>query len=506
MDNSLIIGGKEIEKAPFTGKSQFYPGYHFTTSGAGALEVALAIGNARAAEHCSPAEGRECLKRAAGLFTYTQESLEHTVVLTGMPIRLVEDLYRQIPHILGELPGGLEKRFKSFGPGGIGLLEDLGAGRYKVLRRRAGFCYAVTPGSDPRAAALVAANLVALGIPFVLRASSRDAAASLTLKALLEAGLDPAFCSLIYLDPADPESNKLHFKLVDSATILWTFGAEAVIDPTLRYESHGPSNSLNLDGLEIDPTDPASLPAALSQISTHSLEQRLLQTEELQDHFTGKTILRHTAGNCAAILYESLSAPLQPALYTSLGYPIVCTALRTMMAVEADRLPGQLAEYLAALKCGDPLDPETQVGYINPRYLDQVEQLVQAYDSRLTFFGGQRLSPIQSTPLFVVGGGPAPEFFEKEIPAYVLAVRPCNSMPEAIERLNAFCSEPRLAVTLLGIPPEQRLEAVLDLNTHAVLVDQSTFTFTPLLHEGNDYCLALTQGSLLTTQAKQRTM
>jgi hypothetical protein len=102
-----------------------------------------------------------------------------------------------------------------------------------------GFCYAITPGNDPRPAAIVAANLGYLGIPFILRASIRDAAAPLVIRALIAGGFDPRFCNLVYLDRADPLSKSNHTRMLAACSIIWTFGSPDSIDRTLRYRSTG---------------------------------------------------------------------------------------------------------------------------------------------------------------------------------------------------------------------------------------------------------------------------
>jgi acyl-CoA reductase-like NAD-dependent aldehyde dehydrogenase len=134
------------------------------------------------------------------------------------------------------------------------------------------------------------------------------------------------------------------------------------------------------------------------------------------------------------------------------------------MAVRGNNWTSQAAEFLGSLVIGDPLDPQTQVGYIESHCLDYLEELRHKYSSWAIFFGGQRLSPIQATPLLVDSQADLPEFFAQEIPAYILAIRQCQDLPEAIDQINRFTTEqPRLAVSLMNIPRDQLSEAVLNL-------------------------------------------
>jgi acyl-CoA reductase-like NAD-dependent aldehyde dehydrogenase len=182
-----------------------------------------------------------------------------------------------------------------------------------------------------------------------------------------------------------------------------------------------------------------------------------------------------------------------------LGYATSCTATRSIMLVDAQDWISRAAQYLAELVVDDPLDPATQVGYIDPGCLDYLSDLVTKNRLRINTYGGTRLSPVQSTPLLVASQEEVPDFFGQEIPAYVLAIRECSDLSEAVDEVNRYAGVDidRLAVSLFHLPSDQRLATANRIKAHIVLVDLPTTTLLPFIHEGNDYALTLTRSRLL---------
>jgi hypothetical protein len=251
---------------------------------------------------------------------------------------------------------------------------------------------------------------------------------------------------------------------------------------------------------EQDFTDPAALRAALAALPDQELRKRLDRPAPLQDHFAGKPVVRHESGNCAAVVCGPLVEELHPALYASLGYASACTATRTILAVGGGDWVAQARDFLAELVVGDPLDPRTQVGYIEPRVLDNLQERVRSNRLRIATFGGERLSPIQAAPLLVASQADVPDLFGQEIPAYLLGLRQCESLAEAVDRINADTGpQPRLAVSFFNAPEDELPGALLAVRAHAVLVNQPTSTLLPAFHEGNDYLRLLTQEKLVVS-------
>jgi hypothetical protein len=222
--------------------------------------------------------------------------------------------------------------------------------------------------------------------------------------------------------------------------------------------------------------------------------------EGQEDLFAGKYLIRHGAGNCAAILWGALDEQTRDLIYPSLGYPIVCTATKSIYGIGQEPLGEELAAYIASLTAGDPLDPATEVGFADPRCLDLIADLRDKNRLHATFTGGERLSPQQARPLLVASQEDCPDFFGQEIPACLLAFRHCAVLPEAVEAINRNTGkEPRLAVSLLNIPGEQAYGAeVLSLRSHSVLIEKPTSDLLPAFHEGNDYALLLTTPKFLS--------
>ena len=482
MPTPLLIGGREIHREAFVVASPFYAGYSRQVSNAGPLDVAAAIGCARQAQPGSPNDRKEMLYRAASAFSYSDAELEQTVRMTGMPIQQVKAMYAEIPAWLRAAPQILARRFPAYQEQNA-FIDSLQAGAAdRLLKPVSGFCYAVTPGNDPRACALLVANLGYLGIPFILRASSKDAAALPLLRALLNGGFDPNFCSLLFFEPG-PVS-PLHYRLLDACSVAWTFGPRWWVDSRLRYESRGRRAWVSIPQVG-DASDVSRL--------LHSVDASMVQVEDdRQDHFEGKIVLRHESTNCAAIACGSLDEELKATLYQAIAYPLGCTATKSVMVIDGNDWLADAVDWLAGLAVGDPLDPKTEIGYIDPKNLDALQRLAHANRLRLQVFGGERLSDIQARPMLVASREDVPDFFAQEIPAYVLAVHDCPSVESAVERINQYTPDhPRLAVSLHKLPPQTIPWASSQLNAHAVLVDQPTTRMLPVFHEGNDYAARL---------------
>lgn len=499
MRNPLIIAGKEIERNPFQCVSPFYPDYTYQVANAGPLDVASAIGAARQADRRSLADRAGWLRRAAAAFTYDRSDLEHTVRLTGVPVSQVARLAAEIPHILRQVPACLAGRFTSLGAEKPHQAEIVAQGRYRVLVPVEGFCYAITPGNDPRAAALVAANLGYLGLPFVLRASIRDGLAPLVIRALIAGGFDPRFCNLIYSDRSDPLAGELHLRLVDASQVIWTFGPAAAVDQNLRYEQTGQRAYLDLAGLDVDSNQLPALAETLAGLGAQEMQKRLRLEAEQRDHFAGKLVLRHASATCAAVVQGALDEPVRQLLSASLGFPSACTAARAIMVVQGERWVEEAAGFLAGLVPGDPLDPATQVGYVDPRCIDYLEAVVRQNRLRVTTYGGERLSPIQAAPLLVVCREETPDFLTQEIPAGLLALREFNRLAEAVAELDRHApeGENRLAVSFYNVPKDQLARVIFAVRAHTLLVDRPTTTLIPYFHEGNDYASLLAEDRLL---------
>jgi acyl-CoA reductase-like NAD-dependent aldehyde dehydrogenase len=452
-----LIGGRRIERRPFAVRSLFYPDYLAQAADASPLDVAAAIGAARSAQPGSLAGRIGWLNNAARAFQAGPQVIAHTVRMTGLPLQVVAQLLADIPAWLSSVPQAALRRYPP--PAGGGLLsEELGPRLRRLLIPIEGFCYAVLPANDPRAAALVAASLGVLGIPFILKASKGDAVSLRVVQALIAGGFDPDFCSLLYFDNRRPDAPGLHARLVEASAAVWTFGPQAQVDRALRFA-------------------PGSAPA---------------------DLFAGKPVLYHQNAACAAIVGAPWSPQQAAYWWEALSFASGCTASRSAMVV---RQPGWLepaAAFLQGLVIGDPLDPATQVGYLPAANLDYLESLLRRHQASLERIGGRRISAFQMSPALLTCQDGAEAFFQQEIPAYLLAVRHSPGADQAARQLNqAAGGSPRLAVSIYGFPPRTARRLAGGLHAQVVTIDQPTTRVIPFFHEGNDYLQALTRPRLI---------
>ena len=454
----LLIAGRRIFRDKFVGFSPYYEGYQYSIANASSLDISRAIGLARKAEIPSFLERADYLERAADLFSYSQPHLEHTVRMTGMPIRVVRRLLDQIPQWLRQVSLSARTRYPGLFAGN--LAEELDSRAYKLLITPSGFAYAATPGNDPRASALAAANLAIAGIPFILAPSPKDAIAPLVVEALLRAGFSPNSAQVLYFNRQTGAKDK-HMQLVDASSILWTFGPDISVDALLRYET---------SETQINPID----------------------------HFEDKLVLRHNSGNCASILSGELNDSVFDLLSQSLDFPLGCMTVKTLLLMHSpENTIARLREWLDALQVGDPLEEVTEVGYIHPKNLDYLEKLLHKHALRLASYGGERLSPQQARPVLIVPNQEIPEIFAQEIPAYLLSAYIASSIEDAVNILNRHTpKEPRLSVALWNFPEKHRVEALRGLKAHTVLGDKPTSYVLPYFHEGNDYLHILAQDRL----------
>ena len=495
MKSPIIIGGKEILKDTFTGSSLFYKDYTYGIANASMLDIAAAIGNARNAQRASLESRVQCLRTAASSFSYTDEDVEHAVRILGMPISLIKEYFESIPAILRGLPDAVGARFNGLPEQLPYLAEKLTDETYKLLVPENGFCYVVTPGNDVRAAAMVAANLCYHGIPFIIKASKEDAAAPLLIKALLDGGFSPGFCNLLYFDSSAADAGKKHFKILDACSTIWTFGSDETVDNVLRYEVKERKVFLDVTDIVQEGDGPIKLSLPDSDLA---LKSRIVIKEEKADHFQGKRVLRHGCGNCAMIVGGEFDDLMTDMLTRSFGYAIGCNAVKSVMVVNSDRWLIHAAEYLAGLVTGDPLDERTQVGYVNPQNLDYLDNLLNREKAKVNVYGGKRLSPYQATPMLIHTQARIDGLFGQEIPAYVLSVRHCEAMDEAVQQINSYTGKNlRLVVSFINVAHSDVIKEFGKVKAHAIFVNQPTATVVPYFHEGNDYALKLSQERLL---------
>lgn len=472
-----LIDGKSVGRTWFHVLSPFYAQYRRDVAEARLLDVAAAIGAARSAERANLEARVACLTQAADELHFEPEHIEHTVRMSGLPRQVVCRLLEDIPRWLRQVPEALLKRFKAAPNSASMLVEATASGIQRLYSPGEGFCYAVTPANDPRAVALVCSNLGFLGIPCILKAAKNDAIAPLVIQALIKAGFDPRFFSLLYFDNRASEARQKHLRLVQAASSLWTFGARQDVDAALRFET--PHARQEAD-VELRGGTSGADPAGA------------------KDHFTGKTVLYHEVAACAAILSGDFDEPQSAFLAASLEYASGCSATRSAAVLSGEGWVQVAAETLSGWKCGDPLHPETEVGYILPANLDYLEGLLRKAAPISKRYGGERISPQQMKPVLLDCAQTPAALFGSEIPAYFLAVHRTQTTSEAVQVLNRVAGNPgRLAVSLWGLPGEEAIKAASRLEARAIWINKPTTHILPYYHEGNDYPQMLSRVSIL---------
>jgi acyl-CoA reductase-like NAD-dependent aldehyde dehydrogenase len=490
MNIPLIIGGKEKIQDYFVSVSPFFESYTYRVANANILDVSEAIGYAREADRSTLDTRVNYLKEAGKLFLYDEELLEHTVKLSGMPIRIIKKLFDQIPSIFSEISRAFFERFHVETAGAFCFLEKIGNQYTRLFTPLTGFCYGVTPGNDPRATALVVANLCLLGIPFIIKASKEDAAAYLIIRSLINGGFDPKFCNLLYFDSSADNALEKHFRLVDHASLVWTFGSDSTVDHILRFEQKG--RKILIDDEYSGTIDQIAL--SVSKLTPQKLNQSLKIIDEQVDHFSGKVILRHGSGNCTSIATGQFTKNTEALLFESFVYTIGCNSIRSIMLVNSHEWIYDASKFLESLKVGNPLDFNTEIGYIHPEYLNYLETLLKKYREKVSLLTGKRISPFQATPWLLMCQENEVEFYGQEIPAYLLVASHCGSVREAIDRINANTGKsPRLAVSIWGFEKDNFISNFSELQAHTILVGQPTSKLLPYYHEGNEYFTRLSK-------------
>jgi acyl-CoA reductase-like NAD-dependent aldehyde dehydrogenase len=485
-----LIAGHEVISSHFWASSQFYPEYRVKIADASALDVAAAIGATRLAEKMTPSARVKCLLRAADIFQVGPAHIEHTVRMTGLPYQVIAGLLEEIPAWLREVIAVLGQRFEPLSDYPAAFLEHVTDTSINLRVAVEGYCYAVTPANDPRAAALVTANLGYLGIPAILKVAKGDAISPLVIQALIAAGFDPGFFNLLAFDNRGSDANAKHAHLVDQASAIWSFGSHTDVDNALRFRATGTVTALDLSDLD-DST--SGLAARLGALPDRVLATRLQVTTEQRDGFAGKSVLYHACAACAAILAGPFNEKTADFLRRSTAYASGCNATRAIAQLIGKAWVDHAVDFFASLIVGDPLDPETDVGYIHPSNLDYVEYLIQKYRHAIHTYGGQRISPFQATPVLIESSSAFPELFGQEIPSCFLASIHARDLLDAVKQLNAAIGDDtRMAVAIHGVEENSARKLLPEISAQIILIDQPTTRVIPYCHEGNDYAHLLT--------------
>lgn len=506
-----IIGGRDISLSGkyFYAESPFYKGYKIKIADAGKLDLALVVSKLNNAQNtCSKLSFDDCKKillRASKKIVFKKEDVEHVVRMTGMPYKYVRIYLDEIARLFKTLP---ELCGKKYGVINGELGKPLHDGSHKLELRvpAKGFVYAITPANDPRVSALVAAILVTAGMRGVLKVSKSDVPiAYKIIKTIIDCGYPVDALAVVSFDTAKPESKELNFELVDKAGIIWPFGDDKTVDRLLRFETRDLFDIdrfmrvRHIDNLE---SQFETFREAIAQ-SRESLRSFIVNHKI--DHFSDKVILRHGSGRCAGILDNDydLNEAADILIDSSMRYPIGCNSMKSVFIPKrnCEKLLAILEKRIQKLEelTSDPLDPATEVGYIEPTLLKTLTQRIEEL-KRMGLVkivaGGKVKSAFQMTPLLAITHDVHSELLLNEYSAYILAVKPSKNFEAAVEELNSAAGEfKKLAVSILTHNPAHSRAKV---NAHHIKINELTTDIDGIVHEGNDYIAHLTKPCIVT--------
>lgn len=503
-----LIGGKQINlsKAYFTVQSPFYDDFKVSVSDAGHLDISIAISNAgHAWEECqklSFTERADMLEKAAGSLKFSEEEIQSIVKMVGMPEKYVSAQIKQIPELMVAFRNTVLERY-GFIDGRLGLDFAESEKFHKIEFRlpKKGFAYAITPGNDPRITAVVSTVLALLGIPGIIKPSKTDLIIPLKVaKAIIDAGYPKNGLNVLFFDTGNPRSKDYNFKICDKAAVIWPFGDDNTVDNILRIEKR---NVLDIDKFTNDkkiadirkefPKFLAELQKTEKSLDSYILAQNI-------DHFANKFVLRHASGRCAGILDDDFDVSLAAKLImdSSMRYPIGCNSMKSVFAVGPafDKLAETLKKEFSLLDkhVSDPLDPETEVGYIDENtalFLDKRIKELKMLNLISILHGGQKIGRFQASPLLVSTNDVNSELLINEISGYILCLTKVNSFEEAISQINRISKDnPKLAVSYFTNNTENMK---MHVNAHHVKINYLTTDIDGIVHEGNDYIMQLTR-------------
>lgn len=512
-----IIAGKKINLSNnyFEAKSPFYSDFKFDIANSGVLDVTIAISKAKTANiDCDKLEHADkctILKKASKKIKFSEGEIKAIVRMTGMPIKYVKKYLAEIPGIMVNFPILMQKRYGIIdGKFATHLHKHKDYTKVEFREPITGFAYAVTPANDPRAVALVATTLVALGVPGIIKPSKLDAlTANKVINSIIDAGYPPNGLNAVYYNSSDPSAQKHNFKICDNAHAIWPYGDDNTVDKILRLEYRKILNLERfLDDKKIQNFKNDSI-KMIDELKKSEADLNNYIEDQTIDHFNSKIVLRHSSGRCAGILDKkfNLETAKKIILNSSMNYPIGCNSMKSLFVIKESysKILELLKENIQNLadKIGDPLDKNTEVGYIDPLTVSYMLKRISELKKMgliEVIAGGQKISDMQVTPLLVTTEDVNSEILINETPAYILGLKKCDSLNDAISDVNLAANKgKKLVVSILTKNPQKIFQKI---KAHHIKVNNLTTDLDGIVHEGNDYVMQLTKPIIVHTQKK----
>jgi aldehyde dehydrogenase (NAD+)/aldehyde dehydrogenase len=335
-------------RSPYTGETVG------TVRPNGVDDVRRAVAAARSAPRLTPEERAAMLRAAAGTMDARRDEL---AVLIGREAGIcLRDGRREVERARRNLVTAAEEATRIHGEA-LGI--EAGAGRKLALtlREPVGVVGAITPFNRPLNQVVVkVAPALAAGNAVVVKPSERTPLSALAFAALMsESGLPPNLLSIVVGEP-----NALGPALAgDPGVDMVTFTGSPATGMLVARAAAGKKTTLELGG-----NDP------LIVLDDGDLE--------LAARLVCEQAYASAGQSCRGIKRVIASAPI------------------------ADELVARIAEGTAALRCGDPLDPETDIGpLIDERAASSVETRCRKAiaDGARLIHGGKRTGALHEPTL-----------------------------------------------------------------------------------------------------------
>ena len=384
----------------FTVKSHFFPNYAIQVANSNKLDFGDCLAESRKADalcaDLSLEERCEVLSAAADKFSVSESEAEHLVKMTGMPISSVKRHVIYARELLAHVPESVRLHHESFA-GTLG--QAIGKHGYELLLPRRGMVTAFIPPNDPAEAAFIFAHTVMSGSSIILKPSRQEPYFAVKLAELIteKGGYPAGGLNVIHWDTNDPGRAHLKHGMIYDTDSLVFMGDIATAAGMLR------------------------------------------SNVELWNFCV------FAAGKSKAIVDEgaNLEAVADDLTYSSLDWTNSCVTTKAAVVVgkeNAEILTRYLAERFKRMAVGSPLDAKTQIGYVEPEVLQDMEKVMRAQrdfglvDFVLPF---ERIGEYQMRPMLVTAASSDPElvFFKEELP-YTLAIVPVDSFGEAVNFVN----------------------------------------------------------------------
>jgi len=403
---------------------------------------------------------REILKKAAERFIISDEELAHLVKMQGMPIRFVKQHAMYSRELFFHTANAAERRH-GHALGHLG--ESMDVHGFELSLPPEGIAVAFIPPNDPAEAAFVLSHVVMSGAVIIIKPSQQEPYMALKIASLLtECGYPPGGINVVHWNTADATRSELtHFLLRDSKYRIFMGDYDSAHTMFASVENRNAKNCI------------------------------------------------FSAGKSKAIVDDGadLERTAESIIESSLYWTNNCVSTKSVIVVgeqNAKRLSEILERKFRDFMVGDPFNPDTTIGYVDEKTLDELEQVARGQnDFSYAHFHHNfvRVNKFQMNPLLVWLPHPDAEspFVSHEFP-YTLAVMSVPTFEDAVHFVNeasGFLLEKKsMAVSLYATEASftdfaksnpGKLKSIIGLKSHLLFYNKPSTCLSPhLRHQGTD--------------------